>query len=646
VLFGAYAILLSFLALVVVASFLPNARLWGINHLAFYSLPVRLLAFLVMIVSTLPRVSRAANRWLDACAKVLTGRRRLVLAVLLPLVSLVLFIAFSSATRLLGDGLYTANNIERASKVDHDTFVKVMTNPYPLYPGTEMINLSLSRFAAKAFHVPPIAGVRVLNTLLGALLVLVAVIGYRPSGVGSRGGETALVALALLSGGIQVFFGYIEAYTPLIFFTGLYVLAVRRTVTQGASVWGPVACAVAATVMHLLGLILLPSLAFLALWVASRRETSGKFLGRAVVLAVATVAIPWGVVTVAEAGRFVLPLTSREHAYAVLSGVHLADVANELLLLFPGGAVLGGVAFVIGARELQSLRRGGGLGPIVTNQEFLSNPLFSKLLFAVFLSIPCVLFLLFFRPELGMARDWDLFAVSALGPCVVLLTFWERIRANAATRSLAEVVLPPVLVMTFILTASWIGINAHPARSAARFESILSYDRARAGYAYEALALFYKDRNDSAAEIRAWERAVEASPNPRYLLALGLRYDDVGEKEKAVLTLERCLRMRPNSARVRQSLAQVLYAMGRYEEVLTICEEGTRLAPHEGFYPFLMGKAYLETGRFTEALGAFDNCRRLEPPPEAANEISELLRSVPADVLEEHRAKIKEEKTP
>ncbi len=80
-----------------------------------------------------------------------------------------------------------------------------------------------------------------MNALLGAILVFVIVAGARPTGIDDAGERTSpLVTLLLLSGGVQIFFGYIEAYAPLLFFAGLYVWAAHRTLVRGASLWGPV----------------------------------------------------------------------------------------------------------------------------------------------------------------------------------------------------------------------------------------------------------------------------------------------------------------------------------------------------------------------------------------------------------------------
>ena len=145
--FAAYSSLVLFLLLVAVASFLPETRLWGVNHLAFYPVWLRIIALALILLGFLPRAGRAIEIVFDRFTGTLAGRKRLLSAFAVAVAAFVLFIVFASATELLGDGLYTANNIERAAKVEHDTFIKVLKDPDPIYPGTEMLNLTVSRFA-------------------------------------------------------------------------------------------------------------------------------------------------------------------------------------------------------------------------------------------------------------------------------------------------------------------------------------------------------------------------------------------------------------------------------------------------------------------------------------------------------------------
>jgi hypothetical protein len=625
---GVRASFVVFFFFVGVASFLPGTRLWGVNHLAFYPVWLRVASLALVALALLPPARSLVESLFDRIAGAVSGRGGIVAAIAAAVIALVLFIVFASATELLGDGLYTANNIVRAARVDHDVFVTVLKHPYPIYPGTEMLTLSVGRLCLEKLGAAPLGAVRVLNAVLGAILVLVVVAGARRSRPAQRGTDIALGALVLLTGGIQIFFGYIEAYAPLLFFAGLYVWAAHRTLSRGAGLRGPVVFALAATAMHLLGCLLLPSLALLASWVSFGRKFSSRFFHASWLLAAGTLTLPFLAVDVAGLGRLFLPLVRGN--YAALSPAHLADVANELVLLFPGVLVLGIAAVMVLVETLRPALRGenGRVFEAFARVDAGAPVFLPRLFFAVLLAIPAFLFLFFFKPELGIVRDWDLFAVTGLGPLLFVTTVLGSVDTGSPAERAVRVILPPVLVMTAVLTASWIGVNADPQRAATRFERTLSYDRARAGYAYESLASFYKERGETAAGIRALEKAAASSSNPRYLFALGLDYYDAGEKEKAVAALERCLALRPGHDRARQNLVRMLYEMGRDEEVLRVCEEGARLDPKQWYYPFFIGKSYARGGRADDARKAFDKCRALEPPPEVMREMDDMLRSL------------------
>jgi tetratricopeptide (TPR) repeat protein len=180
-----------------------------------------------------------------------------------------------------------------------------------------------------------------------------------------------------------------------------------------------------------------------------------------------------------------------------------------------------------------------------------------------------------------------------------------------------------------VLACAWIGVNASEARSIARYRAILSFDLPRmkdAGYAYEQLAAYYRERRNTQEEIRMLERAVAASANPRYRVTLGMRYYFVGEKNRGIELLEQSLRSDPSSTRARQTLVQMLFFSGRFDEVLSLCDEGMRREPSDPFYPYHKGAALDRTGRPGEALDALRRARTLNPPPDMMKQIDALLR--------------------
>jgi hypothetical protein len=323
--------------------------------------------------------------------------------------------------------------------------------------------------------------------------------------------------------------------------------------------------------------------------------------------------------------RFVLPLAGAGGTYSVLSGSHLIDVSNELLLLFPGLAVLGVLAIAAVIHWSRSSERGV--------MQYLSGDaepkaFISELMFSVMMFIPSSVVLIAITPELGMARDWDLFAVCIVGLHAPVIVVFQHLGANTILRKALRSILPPILATSLVLAIAWIGIQADPARSIARFESILTYDKTKAGYAYENLASHHHTAGDVQAEIRALEQAYDASRNPRFLFTLGLRYYFVDDKDRAVQTLQKMMTLTPGDEQARQSLVQMLYFMGRYDDMLLVCMEGASLAPQNPFYPFFMAKAYVSQGRTEEALAAFDACLKLDLSAEMAEEINEYLRTI------------------
>lgn len=605
------------------ATFFPDERMWGINHLAFYPKPILFLALAVIAVSYLPVTGRFVIR-LSGRACNFTGGKKAAAAVMLAFAAFLLFWAFDSSTLILGDGRYIANNIENALKADFRTFLGYFTQVDRFYPGTEALYLSVSRIFSSAFGAGPLAGVKILSGVFGVLFVLLFVpeiVRYGPS----PQQESAVIAIIfLLSGSLQFFFGYVEMYAPLLFFTFLYFFLARRVITEGTTAWGAAVCVAVAAAMHVLGLILVPSLCFLLIWVALRRRLSARLVIAYLIISLATITAPIVASHIDAFERFVLPLTGGGDTYGILSGAHLIDIANELLLLFPGIIVLGTLAVVMTARRIFRSKH----GVIQQLRSDVPGTFLSELLFCAMLFVPAILALFVITPELGMARDWDLFAVCLVGLYAPILVLLKHLKTDTVARKTLRSVLTPVLATTLVLTAAWVGINAHPARSLARFESILAYDETNAGYAYENLASHYHEAGDVDAEINALENAYDASHNPRYLLPLGLRYYFVDKKDQAVQTLQKLLEITPQDEQALQSLIQMLYFSERYEDTIEACTQGAELSTHNPFYPFFKGKAFVKQRRMEEAVAAFDECLKLNPSPAMVEEINEFLKTV------------------
>jgi hypothetical protein len=167
-------------ALVAAAAFLPDVRLWSINHMAFLPLPVRVALLAVVALAFIPPVAR----WLYRAALAAAGRwaglrqRNNALTVLttIALAATVAFYQLHTATNLLGDGQLIVQSFEAADE-GHDQVI--MRSAYAIVteeniaPGATLLYYGAIK-TLKPFKRTLLDSMRILNCVLGGLFVFPA----------------------------------------------------------------------------------------------------------------------------------------------------------------------------------------------------------------------------------------------------------------------------------------------------------------------------------------------------------------------------------------------------------------------------------------------------------------------------------------
>jgi tetratricopeptide (TPR) repeat protein len=242
--------------------------------------------------------------------------------------------------------------------------------------------------------------------------------------------------------------------------------------------------------------------------------------------------------------------------------------------------------------------------------------------------IPALGFLALARPDLGMPRDWDLFSVAAVplvGAAVLVL---RRLEARVSARDL-DTILVPCLVLSAVLTAAWIGVNASADRSLARFEAILKYDKSRSDYAHEVLAAEYHDRGRIGRAAEVLEEALASGGPSRLAVTLSSYYEEAGRKDDAIGLLRETLAGDPRSERARYHLIRLLLSQKAYGEVLEVARLGTVLHPEKPVFHYSYGRMLLLAGQTQEGLAQLRECLRLNPPEDVGREIERILADQP-----------------
>jgi tetratricopeptide (TPR) repeat protein len=229
-----------------------------------------------------------------------------------------------------------------------------------------------------------------------------------------------------------------------------------------------------------------------------------------------------------------------------------------------------------------------------------------------------------FEPEIGMARDWDLFTMATVALVPLTLFAVNRLQLEPGR---AALVFVPAMTMTAVLSVSWIGVNASAERTTERFEAILAYDQTHAGYAYENLATFYYQRRQLAKAIAAMEKGALISGNPRLYARLAAYYQENGDLDAAIELLSGTLKTHPTHDKARQKYLDLLEKAHRWRALAEAAREGMELHPRKPIYCFAYGVALLRMGRAAEAVAVFRDCIELDAPPELRDHMQRFIDS-------------------
>lgn len=616
-------------ALVAVSAFLPDLRLWGINHAAFLPEPARIALIALIALSFVPPVARALYRTAMAGAERVGALQRrpgaMVALATVAIASTAVFYSFHSATNLLGDGQLIVQSFEAAEE-GHDQVIMrsadAIVSEEVIAPGATLLYYGAIK-SLKPFKRTTVDSMRILNCVLGGLFVFFTLLASSSRAI-ANDSRVWLVILALFSSSMMLFFGYIENYTAPLFFLLLYVIAAFRALHRMGSPWLAAVPLLCAVYSHVQCVLFVPSFVYLMLWTKVRGRRDLLLRRWMPVFAAATVLGVAGATLYEPIRRFYVPLGFSDAEYALFSPGHLMDVGNEILLLLPIVPTILAMAWAARRAERNRGAARSDARALKDPSAWFSHP--AEWQFAVTILIPCALYLVLFHPEIGMARDWDLFsmATTALVP-LVLLVHNRYTRATGTTPDATARFAAPALVIVMVLGVSWVAVNASTGRTVDRFQRILTYDQTHASYAWENLAILQHDSGQLKEAIQSMERAVDVSRNPRQIVRLAVYIEEDGRVDEAIAILEEVLARRPEFSKARFRLVMFLEKTGQWERMLPVARDGIQHSPGDAIYHFFYGESLLRAGQTEDALQIFRACQTMDLPQTAKQYIASTL---------------------
>ncbi len=531
------------LVLQVLAAFLPGPLLWGMNHLAYAPLPLRLLWPLAGLVVVWTPLGARLGRWLSEwVGRRLIGRPSAAFLVA-PVVGGALLWLARARVPYLGDGWLLGELVARGHA----------------FHGFDWIAFYLH---AKLFHLLGLQGdpaafalFGVMSTIAGACYLAAA--AWAARGLAPDASSRALVyALLILFAPVQMFLGYVECYAFLLVALLIFLVALVRHARGELPLAAPAAAFGAALFFHLDALFLAPLLVAAVVWPPSGRRARARDLAAAAGLPLLGLALAVAI-HLAEGCNSQWFATEIFHrpsdrpmlmplggSPGLLSLVHVKDVVNLVLLLCPAP-----LALLIAARP-----------------QF-GDPAAARTARLLVLSSLWVLALAIgLNMVLGMPRDWDLLAAPSVVAVLAAALAWiPPARTEAAPRTLGT-----IAATACALALPWFWLNAGSERALARLADVIGGQSAYAqAYAHEEIGKHYRKIGDTKRAAEEYRRTISLYPrNARFHALLGALLYNAKDRAGSFEAFRQTLEVDPDYPQALEMMARLHAERGELETAI------------------------------------------------------------------------------
>ncbi len=573
-----------------ISSFFPQARLWGINHLAYFPLWVRLVFTFAGLIILAPRINDKIGFYLRKFLGYLQSsfsQKRYLWYLIFSLASMGIFYLLRDQTHFLGDGAQTISLLEKGK------LALKWTEPLEI-----IIHLYAYRLLSPIFNLSAEALYSGISIFGGAVFVFLLFLFSELFGKDEEEGFLVFILLGA-TGSVQLFFGYAEHYTLLYLALFSYVyFSLRFLQRKGGFL--PVALFFFLSVFsHFSAFYLFPSLLFL-LWAGFKFKSRRKRRNFRWGISILSLVLLSGFLFFYLKNRWMLgqvlvPLYPGYYYapdYTLFYFSHLLDILSLQFLLSPVGLVL------ILAFLLKRDRKG--------------KELFSfrdkLILFLVIVALFQLTYNFVLNPGLGMARDWDLFSTTSLGyTLLAIYLFLGWAKEKKSYRYIST-----VLIFTSLsFTLPWILINHNPQQSIIRFRVLLDLDLKKSRSGHYVLEQYFSGKGMEEEKVKEskifWEEFPELD-----LTEKGLRNYREGKNQEAIQYFQGAIQMEPNLADAHCFLGLAYYTAGNFPEAENEYKKAVELRPDFVKSYVYLGHLYTYRNQIGEAIKVYEKAVKLK----------------------------------
>lgn len=562
----------------IIASFSGWDSLWGVNHLRFlpfsYTIAFSLISSIILIIWLWPNGDNRARKIIDSIDRLLWGKSKIT-RLILTFSLIIPFLIFRVKAPLLGDS-WTWLAIFGHGK----SYILKWAEP-----GAILILRNLQNLLGEYSHETALMAFQIMSITSGVIFAhnIISIIGLICK---TASGRFLALTTIFFSGALLLFFGYIEFYPIVWAAVSIFLNLAIRYLENGRNLWVVILAYIICLLTHLQTLYLLPGVAFLIILKAkskSWRRILFYLFGLGAVGGAAF--LIWLQSTKIEFQVLLLPLfKGRPPAadYAVFSFIHLADLLNLILLLFPAALALIAIWILYGKKKFD---------------ENMSR-------FWALMSAGSLLFLVLFGAAITMGRDWDIMSLSLLAPVLLILYQIDHAQPQISEKIIISYSLSAgFMTICFLATA----IAVKPAEN--RFATLLN-SRSEAGWVIYANYFLEKGEADRFNEII--ERRSEHFPN---LKRLRNAYDllESGRFGEAKIIAQDLTRQEPYNSNYLQILGNLYGKFNQFDSAEQYYNKALSLQPYSSTLMNEIGQLYIKERKYDDAMSILKRAHSLSP---------------------------------
>ncbi len=570
-----FAYLLFLMALKFAVYLFPEFRAWGINHFLFLPDSQIYLFAGISVLFLAVGFSRKMTEIVDSLLRnisnlIFESQYRVPVKILIAAVFGALFAIFSGTTHFLGDGYGYLNIFGKEGSI------VFRGNEY----GAALLAGTVSHFLSGFSHEPSLLAFRIFSIASG--IISVWFIFNISKLISSEPLNRILLFLSLLfSGQLLMFFGYVEFY-PLLWMLMLiyFYFSIKSGMSDKLPLW-PLALFLIGTAYHVLFVIFVPGLIYLLLASGSGKKLYHRlkkpFWVTCIIILIVAIILFFNKYTesVSFRNQF-LPLFHGKPIdlnYFVFSYKHLLDMVNELLLIAPLVPLL--LILLVSRRYLP-------VKSVVVR-------------FFALTAIGGVLFFLFVDPQLGMARDWDLFAC-----CLLPLALTGYVAFYGKNDNPIKAPAPALILILLLTSLPYVMVNVNYQPSIEYTEYLIGLDTRKTYGAYSVIMNQYYNSDNWQRASQLYEKYGDLYLGEKY--GLILKTIEKGQLRQA-MRLIRQIRPDEYNADYQYMLAEYHYVAEEYDSSLFYIDKVIDLRPYQdGDYYSLRGAIYLGQGKYRKSL--------------------------------------------